>query len=808
MKICKEDFFSRQSQQGVATILVECLVGISIMIATGAIALLGNAKKEASSSAHAQSNAQVMSWAGVSAFNTYLLLKAEAGIEALQALDGDTVVLKSAPQEILAKNIKLHDCSEEGQPCKISAEISANNLPSQAAASILVTYELSFPAPKNQQECAISLTGRTLFTGDTVISSGGNYSAVTLNVDGDVYLNLGFRTQNISTLEINSTGDVYIDCGVQDCGKSIINVNTTGNVTLVNGRYFGDINALGSVSLRIGAHARSITSLGTVNLESGSRVGDVVTRKNIIMTGLSSAKNLKAAGSISLFTSMVGPGNVESEKHVLLSDSTVTGNVKAYHYIELNTNAKVSGSLYAKGYVTGLGDSSISHSASRVDGDVYADGHIMLWGLGYINGNVYMSGRVKGISNYVLKKNISTGLPSPVADFEIQGLSEQELREHILNKTSFAIKVDVRVYKDEANYIFTKEYGIDRVYLNKLKNYTNNLTYVYEQGMQYAANDNGDKELVNDSGFAIGNYKIGNKRYNGALCSKLDNRDYCVDDIIGYLPRISMEKTLGINDDYGYGKLLNRWRLRSIVNSSEIENAVLAPGIMYFEGTLEFAGEANWQADSHTNAYVNTFLAEGEIWAIAFSPRIYSPFNVVREGDDKVALVCNRPLKTISGETFDAAAQVAGTISNKYLTPTNLCANQSAFNQNMSLDDKGDKKKITIDGVEVDKVELGEVALMANRDIHIGACAQIYGDVLSRREINASAACGITKNRNAINGYLASAGMGRIIQNDIMSGTRIVVPGSAILPEEIELDDNGNPILPQPEVRLKWSKSL
>lgn len=758
---------NKHRQSGIATLLLVTLIGITIMLASTAVVLMSTARKDVSSASHAQSNAQVMAWAGVSAFNALLSMKANDDLELLKTLHGSEIVLKESPQRIIAKNIKVDGCSDINESCLIFADITASNASAASAAVINSVFDLKFNR-KIETDKSISLTGNTIFTGGTTISSDAIVSSnVVLNVDGNLSLNLGFKTENISVLDIHSTGDVYIDCGVRDCGESIINVTSEGDVTLVNGRYFGDINALGKVTLRIGAHAQSIKSLENVRLESGSTARDIKTKGNVIA-----------------------------------SASTVYGDIKASGYIRLFAGARVNGSLYARGDDKGPGSSVVSHSASTVEGSVYANGDLYLWGLGSIRGNAYLTGKVRGISGVLEgKKNVSQDYPI-VANI-IEGFDDEFITS-VYEKTSFVTRVDVRAYKDEANYIFTKSNKFDHVYLNKLTNKANGNSYIYKDGAQYAVDTGGNEKLLSSNGFALGDYKINEEIYTGAICLAVGGNNFCKDEIVGYLPRISVGRTLGVKDDYGYSS--ERWRVRSIKNSSEIENAVLAPGIMYFEGTLEFAGSANIQADSHSNAFTNSFLAEGKIWNIAFSPRIYSPFNVLRESDDYVPLICNRQLRDTDDLLFDAVKRIPSTLSNTYLIPNNLCDSDTEFNRSMDKDFEGNKQQVIIDDTPVDKLELGYVAFMANDKIHIGACSQIYGDVLSRKEITISAGCGLTKNKNAVNGYLVTGGTDHNVRNDFLAGTNIVIPGDTILNEGELPDDQTNDI--SAIVRLKWARQL
>lgn len=144
----------------------------------------------------------------------------------------------------------------------------------QLLLNIEAIYELTVSNGKLQivkQSANFNFGGNTSFSGSTTIDSEVANADVSMNVDGDLALNLGFKTNNISNLNINATGDVYIDCGSQNCGSATINVTTRGKVTLVNGNKFGEIKALGTVTLRIGAKAKNIRSASPVTLESGSQ---------------------------------------------------------------------------------------------------------------------------------------------------------------------------------------------------------------------------------------------------------------------------------------------------------------------------------------------------------------------------------------------------------------------------------------------------------------------------------------------------------------------------------------------------------
>lgn len=789
-----------KKQQGMATILLVLLIGITVMLITATVARALTTKKEAATAAHAQTNAQIMGWAGVSAFREYLFERAKINISNIPELRGRSISLQTEEntQQVVVKNIEVLGCLAQGSPCTVSADISANNLSSQAATTIRAIYNIVLTegtVPTINQESVISFGGNTVFSGSTLIESESPNAKVTMNVEGSLTLNLLFETKNISELNINATDDVYIDCGHRNCGEAIINVTTRGKVTLLTGDNFGNIRALGTVSLQTGARAKNIQSIGDITLSGNSKADNLETMGNVTLSW-ASVKDVKANGWVSMNTSAKA-GKIESSKDVTLWTGSQAQDIYAKNEVELHTNTSAN-NIKAGGNVliTGAGARAkniesretveVSIAGAKAE-NIYANKVVL--GISGSAKDVYSATTVVnsvGGTTSVSGRADSITRNSDEAKAKIEALktyfssnpviNEAAIRKGINDNTQFKSKVDVTAYKQDANYIFTRSGKFDRVFLNQLKNRSNTLTYIYENNSQYILKADGTKEAVNAAGFSIGDYTLNGQTYTGAICQTVSSGK-CTSPIIGYLPRISVGKTLGIDNDYSYGNTLNRWRVRSISTPSSLDNATLAPGIMYFEGTLEFAGAANWQSDSLTNAYTNSFLAEGEIWSIAFSPRIYAPYQVIREGADKISLICNRRLKTVTKLDLNPATTIPATLSDRYLIPINLCKNDNEFLYTMDKNPDKSKKKVTIDGQSLDKLDLGTVALMANEQIHIGACSRIYGSVLSRKGVTTSKGCGLTNNQNAITGTIGTQGVGGgLIANHIMGGTNIVLP--------------------------------
>lgn len=811
-------------QKGMATILFILLVGVSVMMLTATVAKNMINKKDASVAAHAQTNAQVMGWAGVSAFREYLLKQGMTNISQIHTLAGETITLRAESNQkaILARNIQVVGCTVASAPCTVTADISADHLAGKAATTIQATYDLVVTDGTVSiagVSSALSFTGNTFISGTTLAAEVPN-TKVVINVDGNMALQAGFKTENIASLTINSTGNVDIDCSLTRCGGTKINVNARGYVHIVNPGSFGDINAIKDVMLTTGVNAENITSLDKVRLTTNStaktiRAEDDVTLTNasaediysngkVNLNTTSEARNISAQNDIFLSLSEVS-GNVESARNIDLSASQVRGFAKAYGYVDLDTNSKVHGDVYAKGQHTlGIYNASVRVSISWIGGNVYAKGNISLpdGGTGEdIKGDVNISGQIKLLKTAArgsLNENMTDTALQPHLNFTVPSqVSAADIRQHIEDQLNFDTRVDVRVYKQDANYIFSKDNGIAKVYLNHLRNEATGITYIYENDQQYAVDSHDHKTLVNSSGFYIGIYKLGDRYYAGALCETIDRQrtdvksGICTSSIIGYLPRVSVSSAFDSNllniygapDSHGF-TLPDTWYVRSIHDQSSIENANLAPGIFYFEGKLVISGKLNGHGDSSENAYLNSFLAEGSIDIIDGSPRIYSPYNVLREG--QADLICGRQLQTVDGVKFATTppATTPATASNQFLTPVNLCKSNTEFAYNMHIDPATNlHDRVVIDHKSVPKLDLGYVAAMSNKVIRVGQCGQIFGDVYARSNIETHRACGINPLPNGITGNINTQGEAPVIDgvqhsNTFGAGSRVVVPHS------------------------------
>ena len=920
---------SLRKQQGMATILLVLLIGLTVMIITSTVAKSLISNKEANVAAHAQTNVQLMGWSGVSAFREYLLKKYKdtdindfrqslLNTGEIQLLNDDTnqrYVTVEVKDVKGCNGLTNNPDGSTGTKCIVIANILSKSGSAQSATTIQAIYDLA--ADLIKYKSVINFTGQTFMSGTTI--SGEDPTKpdeyVELNVDGgSLSLQAGFKIQNIKNLTINvkkdkdgKGGNVYIDCLIDACGTrngAVININAEGYVHIINGGNFGNISsgewvklltnvkaenikAIGDVTLSLGSKAQNISTDGNISLTEGGYAAnlhtnkDVTLRTNVEVSSITTHQgnvnisvsskvngNVMAGGNVTMIGTSVVTGDITSGGKVNISSSDVKGSVRAKEFIDLDTFSKIEQSAYAHNQSKqgiGVYKAGVRLSTSWIGGNVYSNGPLrLLDGLiaEDVKGDVYLAnfstsnqnGVVEGFKNAISGKIYEklTSIPqlSTFPDIPKYDVSETiaSIQEAIQNMT-FETRVDVRQYRNDANYIFVREYGAARVYLNHLRNESSKITYMYEYDAtnnihkQFAVDASGNKTQImkidpensnsGSRGFYLGKYTLNSKDYVGAICETIHEEQvmtnslglrtehksgYCTSQIIGYLPRVSLDFNgldgkdryiFGWPKDYDY-TLPDTWYIRSM-DTSTFDNASFAPGILYFEGKLIISGKANLAADSTDSVFTNTFLAEGDIDAIAMSPRIYSPRNITRNPNATDALICSRNLGTTSNTKFSVSppATTPATLSNKFLTPVNLCQDANTMYKNTNRLPNGTLDTVTIDNKEITKLELGLVALMSNQVVRIGACAQIYGDVLARSNVEGSAACGIGE-KNGIFGNISSQGVPpytSVQQHNTMgAGTNIYIPKNEYKNLNKVDNVNANDFIAIKNADLQWAK--
>ncbi len=781
-----------KKQQGMATILLVLLIGITVMLITASVARALMTKKEAATAAHAQTNAQILGWSGVSAFREFLVQTGGStfeGLDTLKAHGYEKTLTTSNGNTVKAKNIIVTGCATATAACSVTADIYANNSKAKAGTTITVVYELNIvnnTVTVTEPTIKASLGGDTYFHGGTIRAEGPSPSAVVLNIDGKLEIDTDFTLENISSLTFNVDGDVRIVCSHLKAGCSQfhnVDINAKGNVHIsddIVSAYtnLGNIYAEGNVTLQTHINAKNIYSLGNVNISLQS-----------------TAQDIQAVGDVTIFDRS-HVGHISSNRNVEVNTNSSASSVRALGYVWMHTNGVINGDVYARGdYKTSTGNDTVRVGSlrSEVTGTIYAHGDVSIPVMPARARDIYTTGDVSGTGyKGSVNKNLKTSplpsqfTPSPRPAVANYPVDPNAIRQHITPNLDFKTLVDVTKYKLDANYIFqtpagTLGQGFNRVFLNHLKNPANGDIYVYGQnssGMYeqqiIKAGTTTPIKLEDGKGVYIADYGYPGFNPSGALCHKVSSRT-CTSEIIGFFPRVGSNRVGITAQDYDHTALLppNVWELRTGSANSTINNATYAPGIFYFDGRVDISGPVGTPT---TAVYTNTILSEGDITFSATSPTLYSPYNVVRNGNPD--LICDRTIKTVSGGAFASNSTTPTTLSNKFLIPINLCKTSSEFSYSMNRNPNDSSKwlYVNIDGQDVPKLDLGYVAFMSNGFVDAGTCSIIYGDILARDVVRGShlTTC---KNGAGMIGNISSQGVNKnVTGNSLGTGSVYTIP--------------------------------
>ncbi|MDM1283961.1 hypothetical protein HXZ60_10355 [Acinetobacter towneri] len=858
-----------KQQQGIATVLLVVLVGITVMVTTASLSRTVTAKKEASVAAHAQTNAQIMAWAGASAFHDYILQQGKNGIANILTLNESIVLKANATQEITANNILVIGCAANGDICKISADISADNEASQAATTLNVVYEFKV---KDGTITSSSKSAKMVLGGNTKIASTieANHpdTELELNVDGDLWLQTGATLKNISKLTINSTGDVLINCSTINLGANLLNgicggvdidINAAGRIEITDtgSGSFGNLTAKGpisisgtsalnvksldTVSLWLGATAENITSNGKVELHAGTRANNIASNSDVTIHTGSKAGNIKArnitvTGVGARAKNLTATGDVKLWLGGQVDDILAKGAVEIHTGSEAK-NIKAGGRVLITGAGARANNVETASAfeawiAGRRADDVYAD-EIML-AAGVRIGNAYSASKiVNEINTNTLVNNRATSVNrnSSVATSKINALKEQlasiavpfvntsSIETYIDEKNSFEkTRVDVKQYKSEANYIFTmanlkrsEKLLTIRVFLNHLKNATSGEEYIYENNTQYRIKDGVKTQVSDGKGFYLGRYGIDGKNeiYIDAICEEVEQRTF-------------------------FGLVYEN------VCSSEIVGYFPQIGV-----TNKITGDM-WEPIGHDSVsniwYIRAFFDNSDISNPMLTPGILyfegsltihgkagltNPKNntftnsFLAEGNINITtaaptiyspynILREKPNAEIicNRKITPSVTTAPSTVSNTYLIPTNLCKSNTEFSYSMNNDENGNPLMVNIDGQDTTKLDLGYVALMTNKKVNfIGICPHIYGDIFSKYEFNSSL-CG--KIEGNISTQMAQPSFLDPYANDFEVGLKVILPEDEFtnIKGSTSTTETTGLTMDKDTFALKWSRYL
>lgn len=859
-----------KQQQGIATVLLVVLVGITVMVTTASLSRTVTAKKEASVAAHAQTNAQIMAWAGASAFHDYILQQGKNGIADILTLNGQSIVLKAnATQEITASNILVIGCAANGDICKISADISADNEASQAATTLNVVYEFEV---KDGTITSSSKSAKMVLGGNTKIASTieANHpdTELELNVDGNLWLQTGATLKNISKLTINSTGDVLINCSTIDLGASLLNgicggvdidINAAGRIEITDtgSGSFGNLTAKGpisisgtsalnvksldTVSLWLGATAENITSNGKVELHAGTRANNIASNSDVTIHTGSKAGNIKArnitvTGVGARAKNLTAIGNVELWLGGQVDDILAKGAVEIHTGSEAK-NIKAGGRVLITGAGARANNVETASAfeawiAGRRADDVYAN-KIML-AAGVRIGNAYSASKIVNEINtntFVNNRATSVDRNSSVATSKIKALEEQlasiaapfvntsSIETYIDEKNSFEkTRVDVKQYKSEANYIFTME-NLNRseklltirVFLNHLKNATSGEEYIYENDTQYRIKDGVKTQVSDGNGFYLGRYSINGKNeiYIDAICEEVEQRTL----FNQVYKNVCISEIVGYFPQVGVTNKITGDMWEPIGHDS-------VSNIWYIRAFFDNSDISNPMLTPGILYFEGSLAIHGK--AGLTNPKNNTFTNsFLAEGNINITtaaptiyspynILREKPNAEIicNRKINPSVTTVPPTVSNTYLIPTNLCKSNTEFSYSMNNDENGNPLMVNIDGQDTTKLDLGYVALITNKKVNfIGICPHIYGDIFSKYEFNSSI-CG--KVEGNISTQMAQPSFLDPYANDFEVGLKVILPEDEFtnIKGSTNTTETTGLTMDKDTFALKWSRYL
>ena len=859
-----------KQQQGVATVLLVVLVGITVMVTTASLSRTVTAKKEASVAAHAQTNAQIMAWAGASAFHDYILQQGKNGIADILTLNGQSIVLKAnATQEITASNILVIGCAANGDICKISADISADNEASQAATTLNVVYEFEVKdgtITSSSKSAKMGLGGNTKIA--STIEANHPDTELELNVDGNLWLQTGATLKNISKLTINSTGDVLINCSTINLGANLLNgicggvdidINAAGRIEITDtgSGSFGNLTAKGpisisgtsalnvksldTVSLWLGATAENITSNGKVELHAGTRANNIASNSDVTIHTGSKAGNIKArnitvTGVGARAKNLTAIGNVELWLGGQVDDILAKGAVEIHTGSEAK-NIKVGGRVLITGAGARANNVETASAfeawiAGRRADDVYAD-EIML-AAGVRIGNAYSASKIVNEINtnaFVNNRATSVNRNSSVATSKIKALKEQlasiaapfvntsSIETYIDEKNSFEkTRVDVKQYKSEANYIFTmanlkrsEKLLTIRVFLNHLKNATSGEEYIYENNTQYRIKDGVKTQVSDGKGFYLGRYSINGKNeiYIDAICEEVEQRTL----FNQVYKNVCISEIVGYFPQVGVTNKITGDMWEPIGHDS-------VSNIWYIRAFFDNSDISNPMLTPGILYFEGSLAIHGK--AGLTNPKNNTFTNsFLAEGNINITtaaptiyspynILREKPNAEIicNRKINPSVTTVPPTVSNTYLIPTNLCKSNTEFSYSMNNDENGNPLMVNIDGQDTTKLDLGYVALMTNKKVNfIGICPHIYGDIFSKYEFNSSI-CG--KVEGIISTQMAQPSFLDPYANDFEVGLKVILPEDEFtnIKGSTNTTETTGLTMDKDTFALKWSRYL
>lgn len=313
---------SIQKQQGMATVLIVLLVGVSMTAIALGLASSVKSSQKTQTAVHAVTHAQSAAWAAVHMFQDYLNELNFEDVEKLNT-DSDVAINVTNMHQALAITIVEVDTSKKStEGIFVTANIRAHDSSADSTTIIQVVYQVENTICDLCQvlSAAINLYDDTVLGGDITISTPAGESS-TVNIKGDVNAkNIAFN----GVTRLNATGDVTLGSAIP-----LQEVYTNGNLILDGAANVAKASALGTITTINNGHADLMYANQAISLGGGA-ITTAYSRSNISITNWAIHGELNAGGDV-LIASPVqkvrAKGNVQQTQWADARDIEAEGNV-------------------------------------------------------------------------------------------------------------------------------------------------------------------------------------------------------------------------------------------------------------------------------------------------------------------------------------------------------------------------------------------------------------------------------------------------------------------------------------------------
>ncbi|BCD96703.1 hypothetical protein [Marinagarivorans cellulosilyticus] len=293
----------QHKQNGMATILIILVVGISLMALSMSIVHNVKSTQQKHIAANATAHVQPLAWTGVEVFRSYLENLSEDEVKALapsaNKIPISVSTIKDANAVIKADILEASTVVPDGlfEYYRIPVRITAFDHVADASSTVEVVYYIAPPGGKNCLDCT-TLEATLDFRDDLELEGNLGVKApsgktATFNVDGSI------SATNISLNHIN-----YL--------------NSTGNITLSSGTFIDELFSNGDINLSGSASTLKASALGNVNLTSQAAADIIETNSNVLLQLSGQARTSIDALGIILNDSTATQGAATAGKDILI----------------------------------------------------------------------------------------------------------------------------------------------------------------------------------------------------------------------------------------------------------------------------------------------------------------------------------------------------------------------------------------------------------------------------------------------------------------------------------------------------------